>query len=375
MERHGTRITLVGLTHPFRGGIAHYTTMLYKALEKTQHVSLLNFSRQYPACLFPGTSQFDQSAVVFDVPNDRNLDAVNPWSWWCAFLRLKRWKARVVVLQWWHPFFGPCLGTIGYLLRLFTRQKVVFICHNVLPHERHRLDKLLTRYALASAHRLLVHTEHERSQVSQLLPRADVVCHPHPSYTQFHLCGLSQDEARQQLSITGNVLLFFGYVRPYKGLAYLLRALPQVLQERKVTLVIAGEFYEPKPPYEDLIHALKLDAHVRVIDRYIPNEEVERYFAACDLVICPYVSGSQSGIVQIAYSFQKPVICTRVGGLADAVMDGQTGFLVHPANPSDLARGILAFYQAASRIDFSHNILALTQRFSWQSLVRTILHD
>lgn len=367
-----TGVTLVGPAHPFRGGIAHHTAMLYRALESSRRVSRIGFVRLYPAAWFPGTTQLDRSEAAFEVPGERVIAPLNPISWLRAFWRLTRQPTELVIFQWWHPFFGPCLGCIGHLVRRFTRRRIVFICHNVTPHERHRADRALTRFALSCAHRLVVHAESQRKEVQRLLPRAEVACHPHPAYDQFQLRGLSQRQARDELAVDGRVLLFFGHVRAYKGLEYLLRALPEVLAEVEVTLVIAGEFYEPRAPYDDLIRSLGLTKCVRVVDRYIPNEEVEAYFAACDLVVCPYTSGGQSGVVQIAYSFDKPVICSAVGGLSDAVVDGKTGFVVNAADSQDLARAIRAFYRSPAREQFAERIAERSEQRSWESLVETI---
>ncbi|MCZ6623347.1 MAG: glycosyltransferase [Deltaproteobacteria bacterium] len=365
-------ITLVGLTYPFRGGISHYTTMLFKALERDHRVSLISFTRLYPAFLFPGVTQFDHSRVAFGVQNERIIDTLNPVSWLKAFLKIKRQGCRLVVFQWWSPFFGLCFGTIGHLLRLFTRQKVVFICHNLIPHERHWADRFFSRYALSSADRLIAHSERDAESAKRLLPHVEAVCNPHPAYGQFHINRPSRSEAQGKLSVEGKVLLFFGYVRPYKGLQYLLKALPRVLEETDVTLLVAGEFYDQKQTYLDLIRSLGLGAQVKVIDRYIPNEEVEVYFTACDVVILPYVSGTQSGIVQIAYSFDKPVICTSVGGLPDVVVEGQTGFVVNPEDPHALARAILAFYGSKGTDDFTDHIAAYKGRFGWDKLIEAI---
>jgi glycosyltransferase involved in cell wall biosynthesis len=374
MEHDCASITLVGLAYPFRGGISHYTTMLFQALEKDHHVSLINFARQYPSLLFPGKTQLDQSRIAFIAPSERIIDPLNPISWLRAFVKIKGQRSDLVVFQWWHPFFGLCLGTIGHLLRLLTRQRIVFICHNVIPHEGHGMDRLLTRYALASAHKLVVHAEKEKERARKFLPHAKIVSHPHPIYEQFRIKGLSQRQAQARLSVKGRTLLFFGYVRPYKGLQHLLKALPEVLEEIDVTLLVAGEFYDRKENYLGLIGSLDLGQHVRVVDRYIPNEEVEPYFAACDVVILPYVSGTQSGIVQIAYSFLKPVICTRVGGLPEGVVEGKTGFVVNPEDPHDLARAILAFYTLKEIEDFASHIIAIRERFAWDKLVSVIVN-
>lgn len=372
-ENESDGITLVGLTHPFRGGIAHYTTMLYQALQKDYQPNLISFTRQYPRMFFPGLTQFDQSRRVLTAEHHRIIDAVNPLSWVKAFRTIKAQRPGLVVFQWWHPFFGPCLGTIAGLLRWLARQRIVFICHNIHPHERHGVDRLLTWYGLANAHKLIVHSEAERVEAHRMFPCTEIVSAPHPAYDQFCFQGLSQKEAQTSLGVEGRVLLCFGYVRAYKGLEHLLKALPEVLRELEVTLLVAGEFYEPGTKYDDLIHELGLARHVRVIDRYIPNEEVEVYFSACDVVVCPYTSGTQSGIIQIAYSFQKPVICTNVGGLPEVVVEGKTGFIVPPRNPQALAGAILAYYRLQDKAIFSTEITKLQERFTWERLVATII--
>lgn len=372
MEKKNSGVILVGPAYPFRGGIAHYTTQLYRVLKKTHPVALINFTRQYPSLFFPGTTQMDTSQIAFRVESERLLNPINPFSWIKTFARIKALRSPLVVFQWWHPFMGMCFGTLCRLLRCFTTQKPIFICHNILPHEAHWTDRLLIRYALSRAELLIVHSQLDQKQAEGMFPRVRVISNPHPAYDQFHCQSLSQNEAQTSLVVEGRVLLCFGYVRPYKGLEHLLKALPKVLEEIDVTLLVAGEFYEPRAKYDDLIDKLGVDRHVKLINRYIPNEEVGIYFSACDVVICPYVSGSQSGIVQIAYSFQKPVICTNVGGLPEAVIAGKTGYIVPAADPHALAQGILDFYRSYDPAKFAARILATKESFSWEKLVAAI---
>ena len=277
------------------------------------------------------------------------------------------------MFQWWQPFFGPSYGTIAVLLRLFTSQRVVLVCHNVVPHETYALQRILTWYAFAGAHTLIAHSDRDAEQARRVRPRAGIVRRPHPAYHQFRINEPSRAEARERLSLDGNVLLFFGLVRPYKGLRHLVQALPEVLRELEVTLVVAGEFYEPREEYDRLIGDLGVEASVAIVDRYIPNEEVELYFTACDAVVCPYVSGSQSGVIQIAYSFRKPVICTRVGGLPEAVVEGKTGLLADPEDPHDLARAILAFFRSPDREGMKGHIAAVAETATWSALVEAIV--
>ena len=367
------RIVLIGPAHPFRGGIAQHTTLLFRALAEEADVTLLSYSRLYPGIFFPGTTQYDDSKTTITVANRRMINPLNPVSWLKAFLKSKDDAPDLVIIQWWQPYFGPCLGTISRLVKRFVGARIVFICHNVLPHEQHWWDPMLSRYALSTADRILVHGNRLRRQVRLLLPSGDCFSHPHPVYDQFGMTGCTKEQAKSILGVHGNIVLFFGLVRPYKGLDLLLKALPAVLKKADVHLIVAGEFYEPKARYLDLIRALDLEAHVTVIDRYIPNEEVERYFAACDLVVCPYTSGSQSGVAQIAYAFEKPVVCTDVGSLPDAVIEGKTGYVAASGDPDDLARCILRYYGADQ--DFAVHIRDYKTRFDWRSLASALLDD
>ncbi len=373
MVADNKRIVLVAPGVPFRGGIAHHAGMLFKALQRHHDPTLIGFRRQYPAFLFPGKTQLDEGPVIIAIESERILDPLNPLSWWTAFRRVKRQDPRVLVFEWWHPYFGLCCGVLAGLVRLFSRQRIVFICHNLLPHERHFADRLLTRFALVSAHRVVCHAEHLREQALRWMPNKDIVVSPHPVYDQFRISGLTQSDARVRLGVSGNVLLFFGYVRAYKGLRHLIEALPMVLSELDVTLIVAGEFYDARQPYLEQIERLGIESKVMLVDRYVSNDEVEVYFAACDLVVCPYVQASQSGIVPIAYGFSKPVVCTDVGGLPEAVIDGKTGIVVDAADVRALARGILAYYRCADREAYARAITQLNRSLGWDRLVQAIV--
>lgn len=367
-------VVLVGPSHPYRGGIAHYNARLYDALAPTCRVTVIGFTRLYPERWFPGRTQFDESENGFEVPGERVIDPLNPLSWWRAFCLIRAREPGLIVLHWWHPFFAPCLGSLARLLRRFTRSKVLFIVHNVLPHEPLRGQRLLARYALSAAHRLIVHAGPQHEAVRKLAPRARIQVQPHPVYDQFRNRGATRESARAQLGVDGVVLLFFGLVRRYKGLEYLIRALPAVLSATDAVLIVAGEFYDPPERYQELVQHLSIDASVRLENRYVANEEVEIYMAACDVVIFPYVAGDQSGALAVAFGCERPVICTRVGGLADIVDDGVTGLLVEPRSAEALGAAILRFLAIRDDVDFAANIRAANKRFSWDHLVDA-LHD
>lgn len=371
------RIALVGLTYPFRGGISHYTTLLARALAARHEVLLVGLKRQYPGFLFPGSTQFDYSATQLKFDAAENLiDSLNPISWLSAARRIIRYAPDVLVVSWWQPFFGPALGAVAYLVkRGLPQTKIIFLCHNVRPHEASIADKVLSAVGWVAADGFIVHSEEDRSNLIKIKPEAHVKKSPHPSYAVFRTeSTLSQAEARARLGLPadGRVILYFGYVRAYKGLRYLIEAIPQILAAMPVTLLIAGEFYDDKDELMQLITDLKIGDQVIVHDRYMPNEEVGLYFAAGDVVVLPYISATQSGVIQIAYGFGKGVITSRVGGLPEAVDEGQTGMLVNSRDSAGLAQAVLRFYQEDLGRTFPAHIETKLKEFSWDKMVQTI---
>jgi glycosyltransferase involved in cell wall biosynthesis len=367
------KIVLVGLTYPFRGGIAHYTSLLFRELKKRHQVELISLKRQYPKILFPGKDQEDRSQERIEVENDPLIHPLNPWSWISTFSRIKSGLPDLILFQWWHPFFAPSFGTLALLLKRWGRAKVCYLCHNVRPHESTFFDNLLLKYAFYAPDHFIVHSESDLRELKRLRPDATVLKTPHPNYEIFKTGNeMEPVEARKELDIGGNLLLFFGYIRKYKGLEYLIQAFPKVLKEINCTLLIVGEIYEDKDKYLQMIEGSNAKDKIKLIDQYIPNEKVALYFTAADLVVLPYISATQSGIIQIAYGFNKPVVSTRVGGIPEAVVEGETGFLVDPKNANALAEAILRFYKDRETIDFSRNIEKVKERFSWERTVKVI---
>jgi glycosyltransferase involved in cell wall biosynthesis len=347
------KICLVGLTAPFRGGIAQHMAILVQALQKCHTIKLLGFKHQYPRWLFPGKSQFDTSQIQLNPEKELTLAPLNPLSWWATFKKIKEFQPDWIFFQWWNPFFGLALGTLSRLCKGLANAKVAFFCYNVEPHERTPIDNLLTRYGLAAADYCLAHCDAELQKLYRLkLPCVAKKVELLPFSLSQSECVLTQAEARERLGLRGRIVLFFGYVRRYKGLSVLLDALPFVLQHIDCTLLVAGEFYDGKGKYLQQIQSLSLGKQVKIVDEYIPNEAVSHYFAAADVVILPYISAAQSGIVSLAYSYCKPVIATRVGGLVEQITEftegveaGKEEFLVPPNDPSALSAAIVKFYE------------------------------
>ncbi len=365
-------ITLIGTAYPLRGGIAHYNALLAQALEERHRVRTITFSRQYPPLLFPGKTQEEAGPAGEAPPAPQLIDSINPWNWIRVGNAIRRQEPDLLLFKYWLPFFGPCFGTIARRARANGRTKVICICDNVLPHERRPGDALLTRYAFRSVDGFIVQSDAVEHELTEFWPAATYRKAPHPLYTIFG-GPVDRQEARKNLGITApRMLLFFGYVRKYKGLDVLLEALARLPAELGVQLVIAGEFYDPEHGYRDQIRTLKIEDRVILHPEYLPNDMVPRYFSAADAVILPYRSATQSGIAQIAYNFGTPVIATDVGGLHEVVLHDRTGLIVPPERPDALAEAILQFYQSGKAPLYRDNIQKERHRYSWHNLVQSI---
>ena len=366
-------ITIIGTAYPFRGGIAQYNALLYRELIKRHHVDVVTFARQYPEFLFPGKTQKEEgTGDEFRIPSRVIVDSLNPFNWIRAGQSLRKLQPDLLIFKYWLPFFGPCFGTIARMAKRGTRTRVVYICDNVVPHERRPGDVALTRYAFGPADGFIVQSAAVERDLLAYFPNAKYVLVPHPVYHGFGTA-LPVDEARRDLGITAkNVLLFFGYIRKYKGLSVLLEALALVKPRLDVHLLVVGEFYDAEQPYRDAIRKLGLEGSVTVKGDYAPNEEVRRYFSAADAVVLPYLSATQSGIAQIAFNFDLPVIAAAVGGLAEVVHDGETGILVPPGNAQQLAEGIVRFFTATDRGALRARVRAEKSRYSWEALVTAL---
>ena len=368
------KIAVLGLSYPFRGGIAHYSTLLVRELRKQYRVTFITLKRQYPSFLFPGTTQYDHSTSRIVEDNDSIIDSINPFTWISTAFLLKREAFDLIIVQWWNPFFGLAFGTIINVLAFMAKTKICFLCHNVLPHESTIVDRILSKYAYKNVQYFIVHSEEDQKNLLSLKPKAVVKKNLHPTYAIFSDFDIyEKHQARQKLNISHkNILLFFGLIRKYKGLKDLIYAMEKVVQHLDCVLLIVGEFYEPKSEYESLINELSLNDYVIIVDKYINNEEVSLYFCSADVVVLPYIEATQSGIVQIAFGLNTPVITTNVGGLPEAVSNGKTGFIVEKESPEKLAEAIVKFYQGNYGDRFREEIQKMTRDFSWDVELRNI---
>jgi glycosyltransferase involved in cell wall biosynthesis len=367
------RLCLLGPSYPYRGGIAHYMTLLAKELRAHGHeVVFLGFTRQYPPWLYPGQTDRDPSRAALHIDYIPSLDSLNPLSWIRTARRVRDEKAELLIIPWWTSFWTPHFFTVAGLVRRAAAARVVFICHNVVEHETNWLKQFCTRSVLSLADSFIVHSSADHHQLRKLYPEAQIFQVFHPSYQQLVPARVDRDEARRRLDVQGKVLLFFGFVRPYKGLEYAIRSLPLILKKHDVTLMVAGEFWSGKKAIQGLITRLGLDQHVRIVDQYIPNEEIGLYFGAADLLLLPYQSATQSGIAQIAYALDRPVVATRVGGFVDVVKPGKTGYLVEPKSAQAIADAVIDFYDEAPDRIFIEEIRSMRASFTWEPLIRII---
>lgn len=366
------KIALVGTAFPYRGGIAHWNMQLAEALARRHTVEIFNFRRQYPNILFPGTSQIEQAAAPPPIPAPRLVDSVNPLNWISVGRTIRRASPDLLIFRFWLPFFGPCFGTIARVAKKGTAARALFICDNVLPHEPRPFDRALTRYAFRQADGFLVQSGAVERDLLSFWPGARYRMAPHPVYNMFGE-RVDRDDARQRLGVRGRrVVLFFGYVRPYKGLDVLLEAMALLDPALDAELVVAGEFYEERKRYDELINALPPGIRVTVRAEYTPTERVREVFSAADVVVLPYRSATQSGIAQIAYNFDVPVIATDVGGLAEVVNDGVTGFVVPAGDPRALAHALESFFRGTTADRFREGVRAEKARYTWEHMVSTI---
>ena len=369
------KICIIGPTYPYRGGISHYNTLLCENLKKRHDIKSISFKRLYPSILYPGKDQKDlDSKINIKTDSEYLIDSINPLTWIHAFLSIKKEQPGILIFHWWTPFFAPVYFIISFLTRYLTNTKILMICHNVLPHEKKNIDKILTKMVYKNVDFFIVHSKEDLQNLRTLMPNAKAKRTYLPTFEYFKT-GNSIDlhsHSKEKLNLKNKTILFFGFVREYKGLNHLIEAMPKVLEKLKVDLLIVGEFWDDKEKYIDQIKQLGIENYVHIIDKYVPNEEIDFYFSVADVVVLPYISATQSGIIQIAFGFDKPVITTNVGGLPDVVENGKTGFIVPPGDANALSNAIVSYFEEDKEREFQSNITKQRDIFSWDKMIETI---
>ncbi|MGQ9494414.1 MAG: glycosyltransferase [Anaerolineae bacterium] len=367
------KVALIGPVYPYRGGIAHYTTLLARHLAEKHEVHIVSFRSQYPARLFPGRSDRDPSQELLPLGAVHYiLHPLQPLSWIQTIRLLQRLDPDVVIFQWWVTFWAPSFAIVLFLCRrVLPASPVIAICHNVLPHETRWWDVALTKMVLSFPTHHLVHSTCDKERLLALVPKANVTVVSFPSYRGIISKRYTRDEARKALGLNPEwpVLLFFGFVRPYKGLMYLLEAVDKVRHHTAVHLLVVGEFWEDKQKYLQKIDELNLNKHVTIIDRYIPNEEIGEYFDAANVLVLPYVQASQSAVVQLALETGTPIIASNTGGLSESVIDGVNGLLTSPQDSESLASTILRYLTEGLEPRLRKNISEMYVSDKWNEII------
>jgi D-inositol-3-phosphate glycosyltransferase len=371
------KIVLIGPAYPYRGGIAHHTNMLYTYLRRHGHeVDVITFTRQYPRILYPGQTQEEvgQAGDVAEaIPSVRLIDSVNPLTWWRTARRVSEGNYDLHVFRWWLPFFGFAFGTIARIVRRRRPGSVLVILDNLFPHEKRPGDTQLTNYFFRFCDRAICQSSTVLEQLARTYPHIPRTMLPHPVYENFGELE-PRENARRRLGITATrVILFFGFVRRYKGLDRLLEAMPAIVERvPDVHLLVVGEFFEDREPYLRMIREGGVGDRVTIHDSYVPNEEVAGWFSSADMLVLPYHSATNSGIVQIGYNFAVPAIVTNVGSLSEVVLDGETGIVLDEATPEAIAEAVARIYEGDTRERFSANIVRERKKYSWDAFVEGI---
>lgn len=370
------RILIIGPAFPFRGGgITTFNERLCKALTEQGHTChILSFSLQYPSFLFPGKTQYSTDQAPENITIFSEINSINPFNWIKVGLKYKKLNYDVVIFRYWMSFMAPAFGTIARIIKGNKRTKVLAITDNVIPHERKFFDTPFTKYFLPVCDGFLTMSQSVKSDLEAFEVNKPVKYVPHPMYDNFGPL-LSKDVAKAQLGLAPDVnyLLFFGFIREYKGLSILLDAFAdERLKPFNLKLIVAGEFYEDPKPYYEQVERNGLQERVIMKNDFIPNDQVSAYFSAADVVVQPYTNATQSGVTQIAYYYNKPMIVTNVGGLAELVPDNKVGFVTE-VDSRQIAGAMFRFYAEQKEMAFSTNIETEKQRFTWQNLCTELL--
>ena len=369
------KITIIGPASPYRGGIALFSNRLAEALIAAGHeVNIVTFKLQYPSFLFPGKTQFSSDTNGSNLNITRAINSVNPFNWVKLGKQIKEAKPDLVIFKYWMPFMAPCFGTIARQIKKNNSTKIVALVHNLIPHERRIGDTALTKYFLKRIDGFIAMSKSVLADIEQFDTVKPKVFSPHPLYDNFG-AAKSREEALNTLGLDGsfNYMLFFGIIRKYKGLDLLLNAFAdKQLNNGTIKLIVAGEFYEDDTVYREIIKKHQLEDSVILVNKFIPDNEVVNYFCAADIIVQPYRNATQSGVTQIAYYFDKPMLVTDVGGLKEIVPHNKVGYVVEP-NANEVAKALIDFYQNNKAAEFINGVKEEKNKYSWQKMVECII--
>ena len=368
------KITLLSTAYPYRGGIAVFTERLARAFQtEKDDVNISTFSLQYPNFLFPGKSQYSSSEKPQDLAIEREVNSINPINWIRIGLKLKKQRPDILILKYWIPFLSPCLGTISRIVRSNKHTKTIVVIDNLIPHEKRFGDHLLNSYFVNSVDGFVAMSKSVFNELSQFDADKKKVLGVHPLYDNFGKAK-NKEEAIENLGLDKNYkyMLFFGIIRKYKGLDILLEAFADNrLKNQNLKLIVAGEFYEDAKPYHDLIKQYNLADSVILATKFIPDEQVADYFCTADIIVQPYKHATQSGVTQIAYHFEKPMLVTNVGGLNEIVPHDKAGYVCEP-NANDVANHLVDFFSKNKEALFIEGVKEEKSKYSWDKMIENI---
>lgn len=368
------KIVVLGTAWPYRGGIALFNERLAREFQKeNDEVITYTFTLQYPSFLFPGKTQYSEEPAPQDMTIVRKVSSVNPFNWIKVGRELKKMAPDLIVIGFWLPFMAPCLGTIARIARKNGKTKVVSVVHNIVPHEHRIGDKMFATYFCNSVDGFVAMSDsvlNDLTLFDSVKPR--VFCR-HPLYDNFGK-QVDREEALSELGLDTNnrYMLFFGLIRDYKGLDIMLKAYADSrLRKMGVKLIVAGEFYNNAEKYFELEKELGLEGEVIWHREFVPDSKVRYYFGAADIIVQPYKSATQSGVTQIAYHFEKPMIVTNVGGLAEIVPNGKAGYVVEP-DEKEIADAIVDFFGNNRQNEFKEGLLFEKRKYAWSNMTKSV---
>jgi D-inositol-3-phosphate glycosyltransferase len=369
------KIIIIGTAYPYRGGLAAYNERLAKQFALEGHsVSILTFTLQYPGFLFPGKSQYLGGPAPEGLLITRNINTINPFNWISVGYKVKDKKPDLLIFKYWVPFMAPAFGTIARIARSNHQTKVVCIFDNVIPHEARPGDRILTRYFTRCVDGGIAMSQSVQNDLEKFRNNIPVKLSPHPVFDNFGK-PVPRSEALLKLGLNPDYryILFFGFIRAYKGLDLLIKAYADTrLRKLKIKLLIAGEFYEDPAPYMKLIRENNLHDEIILFDRFINDNEVSDFFSVADIVVQPYKSATQSGVTQIAYHFEKPMLVTNVGGLKEIVPHNRCGYIVN-TDPKEIADSINDFFENNRNVTFVTNVKEERSKYSWSKMLDSII--
>ncbi len=372
-ETHPKKLIVIGPAWPLRGGLASFDERLAREfIGMGYDTTIYTFSLQYPEFLFPGTTQYSTEPAPTDLSIKVCINSVNPLNWLQIGNELKKIAPDLIIVRYWLPLMGPCLGTILRKVKKNRKTKIICIADNIIPHEHRPGDTPFTKYFVKPIDAFVTMSEKVKSDLLlfSTKPAKRIV---HPLYDNFGE-GLSKQAAREKLNLPEKekIILFFGFIRKYKGLDLLLEAMNDSrIRKAGIKLLVAGEFYDSRTEYDAIIDRLDLSSQLILRTDFIADSEVRYYLSAVDFVIQPYKNATQSGVTPLAYHFEKPMLVTNVGGLPDLVPDGKVGVITEP-DPESIASGILRLYELGENFFLPH-LREEKKKYSWQKLADTIV--